>query len=473
MSSLEFFLLNPELKKRHELALPTEEMYRYIPSQSEIYTVIDPNDPKVNSRSIYNGLPKNSFEQQKLPEFINFLKKKGDINFPDSWLESDTHRFLQSTDYNFENAYKKIKETTENINKDPKTISNRIIELLNSGFIYMHGRDHKFHPIIVFEMRIAVEYLNKKGYSKEEIAQCAIFLMNYIIKYMFIPGQIENYTLMIDLKDIGLSDFGVSKAVITVLDKRYPGRVYRNFLLNLGGFIRTAVKGALSVLGKSSSRKLRLYGKDEFHKLNEVIRPDNIQQKYGGTAPNVVYGGNNLFPPIVPSQKYQLDGEKSNVISPEEYKEMCINSNPYKPFVICPYYENLWKQEQNNKNNNFNNNINNVNNIIGNGIPIQNSILMQNTLMLQNRISINNKHGRRSGSGIKMSNTMFGERNGYARTMNNGVINEFVLEFEKVNKYDNEKSNHFCNVPRAINVREISSFFNKIRNNQNFFKIPH
>ena len=79
--------------------------------------------------------------------------------------------------------------------------------------------------------------------------------------------------------------------------------------------------------------------------IQEIISPDNLQKKYGGTAPDIVPGSNKLFPPVMPSMNYALNGEKLNIVSEEAYKEMCLNSNPFKPYIISPKYQEKWDQE--------------------------------------------------------------------------------------------------------------------------------
>ena len=48
----------------------------------------------------------------------------------------------------------------------------------------------------------------------------------------------------------------------------------------------------------------------------------------------------------MPSDNFAISGENLNIISPEEYKNICLNSNPHKPFVICPKYEEIWNKEK-------------------------------------------------------------------------------------------------------------------------------
>ena len=53
---------------------------------------------------------------------------------------------------------------------------------------------------------------------------------------------------------------------------------------------------------------------------------------------------NGIF--IVPSNEYIKEGEKLNIVTPEVYKEMCLESKPFKPFVINEHYKKIWEKEK-------------------------------------------------------------------------------------------------------------------------------
>ena len=342
---LDFFLHNEELLKWHEKAIPTDEMYRYFPPNEEI--ILPDSNPKKNYRFIFNGQPKTEYEQKKLNEFNDYELNHGKLTYPNIWLESDTMRLLQAAEYDLEKTYKTVKDTIKFINSSPIAINNKIVSLLNSGIMYVYGRDHHFRPIIIVSVKTYVNAVEKDKYSFEDINTSIIYLMNYIVKYLLVPGQIENWITMIDFKGAGVSDVSDFKKLLTTLNS-YRGRVFRSFFINVGGFLKMAVKTAINLFGSSSAKKLKILGSDELEKMQEIISPNNIQRKYGGTAPDVVpgYNTNNLFPPRMPSMNYELNGERLNIISEETYKEMCLNSNPFKPFVIRPKYLEKWNKEK-------------------------------------------------------------------------------------------------------------------------------
>ena len=346
-----YYLYEPELKKRHLKALPTEEMYRYFPNESDIITLQE--NPKDNYRFIFCGMKKTEFEEKKLEEFNKFLeekmkKKNIDIFLPDWWIESDTMRYLQASNYDFKKVYELIKENIKNTEDSLRIIDRRIRYILNSGLVYMHGRDCHFRPIIVVEAERAIELMDKMGYTFEELSQALLFFMSYIVNYMLVPGQIENWFLICDLKNIGVTKMSLFSKILSALSK-FRCRVIKNYILNLSGFVKFALSSVLSVLGSSSAKKIVIVKENQLEVMQEFILKENLQEKHGGISPNLIPGENNLFPPVVPSEFYKKPNEKLNIVTPEEYKEMCLESNPFKPYTICESYVKLWQKEKEEK----------------------------------------------------------------------------------------------------------------------------
>ena len=455
---LDYFLDNPELNNKHEKAIPNEEMYRFFPPKSDIIT-IDNSNPKNNYRYIFNGQQKTEYEQKKLAQFIEYESKNGKIDYPLNWLESDTMRLLQASEYDIKKTYTSIKETIEWLNTNPKTINNTIIYLLNSGFMYVHGRDYHFRPIIVVSIKM-VKKLLSENYTFDDINRTIIYLMNYIIKYLLIPGQIENVINFVDFNDVGISDIGEFKKILSTLSKQ-RGRVYKNYFVNITGLIKFSVKTAVKMFS-SVAKKLVILSSDELNKAQEIISPDNIERKYGGLAPDIIPGGNNLFPPIMPSSNYAIKGQNVKIISPEAYKEMCLNSNPYKPFVICPKYAEKWAKEKEERRK--------MEEMKRKSVTVQEndntSLLSKERNKDKNKDEIVTKP--RTYQNKKFINQL-NAINLYSNKNNKNEIAEFLNEFEGYNMlYSHEERKY--GVPTPIDINEINLFFSKIKENQNFFK---
>ena len=443
---IDFILNNDELLKRHEEAIPTNEMYRYFPPNEEI--LLPDSNPKKNYRFIFNGQPKTEYEQRKLNEYTQYELKKGKLSYPDFWLESDTMRILQASEYDIEKTYKTMNETINFINSNPLTVNDKIISLLNSGIMYVYGRDHHFRPIIIVSVKTYVKAVNEDKYSFEDINKCIIYLINYILKYLLVPGQIENWITMIDFKSAGLSDVSDFKKLITTLNS-YRGRVFRSFFINVGGFLKLAVKTAVNLFGSSSAKKLKILGKDELHEMQKIISPSNIQKKYGGTAPDLIpgYNTNNLFPPRMPSMNYELNGEKLNIISEEAYKEMCLNSNPHKPFTISPKYQEKWNkekelEEEEEKRKALTKNIS-ATKILEK--EVENKSIIEQRLINEKKEEI-----------IKMNEIK-------RRIDKRNYVIDFLKEFEEINILEKlEEKKYYSKL--NINIEKMNSFFKKIPN---------
>ena len=414
-----YYLYEPELKKRHQAAMPNDIMYRYFPNENDI--IIKEKNPKDNYRFIFNGMEKTEFEQEKFDEFNEFIKEKEkkkniDHFLPDWWIESDTMRYLQASNYDIKKVYTLIKENLKTTENARKIIDKRIRYILNYGFIYMHGRDTHFRPILVIEVKRAIELMDKLDYTFEEVSQSILFFMNYIVNYMLIPGQIENWILICDLKDVGITKLPKFKSILSSLSK-FRCRVIKNYILHLGSLIKAAAQSILSLMGSASAKKLVVVDKKNLEIMQEFIRKENLQKKHGGIAPDVIYGEDNLFPPLVPSDVYVKEGEIVNIVSPEIYKEMCLESKPFKPFVISEQYIKIWEKEEEEK-------------------------------MLKENQALKIKSSR----------------------SNNGIcLNDFLTEFENTTsrKINNRNGKNKKYAPKRVDVNSFRTFFNKMNNRNN------
>ena len=436
--SLDYFMENPELKSRHLRAMPTLEMYRFFPPEEEIIS-IDKSNPHKNYRYIFNGQIKTDFEREKLSQFYEYESKTKKINYPSDWNESDTMRILQATEYDIKKAYNNIIENINWLENIPKTICDKTISLLNSGFMYVHGRDHHFRPLIFVKIKVVKNILGK-NYNFDDINKSIIFLMNYIMKYLLIPGQIENWIIFVDLDGVGFTDLGDFQKIISTLSKR-RGRVFKNFFVNIGSFLKFSLKAIIKMVS-SVAKKSIILGANELNKVTQLISPDNLEQKYGGNAPNIIPGGNNLFPPIMPNANYALNGERINIITPEEYKNICMSDK--KPYVICPEYIKIWEEEKE------------LEDLNKKKLEEKEKIFLT-----QSELECCKKQDEFTQDIIKSDNNI--------NNNDKKEIKEFLKEFEDLNSLDFHKDRKY-NIPSKLNIKEINSFFNCLKQNQNFFE---
>ena len=137
---------------------------------------------------------------------------------------------------------------------------------------------------------------------------------------------------------------------------------------------------------------------------------------------------------------------------------MCLNSQPFRPFVICPKYEEIWKKEEEEKK------------LLEE--RKRKSVTMQeieNNSIRNKDIEeeINLKLKPKTYQNKKLKNHFF---NNTKSNINNKIeINEFLKEFEGYNMLETfEERKYF--VPSSININEVNLFFTRIKENQKYYQ---
>jgi hypothetical protein len=324
----DFFDFNSEqnLKVR-----PPSEAYLYFPTGDELM-VLDEKKQYKFQRKIFDNIEYTEFERKKLDEFSMFLRESEKENLLSKISVGNLLRFLQSSDYDPNKANISIEKHIEWLNQNlPIKVNSNIISILNSGFIYIHGRDHRFRPIIICSPKFFVA----DKYPFEDWQNAVIFILEYCINYLFIPGQVENWNLLVDLKDVSLYSVpGDLKNILTVVQENYKCRLNTMYVVNLGSFGNILWKIIKKILGESIERKLKMI--KIFDELYEFIHIDQLEKKFGGKSQNTPVNffpenleeENFLFPPRALSNNYIPSEQMKNLlVSNEEYIEK-IKSDP-------------------------------------------------------------------------------------------------------------------------------------------------
>ena len=344
----QYYLYDPVLLARHLRARPKKEAYLYFPKKDD-QVIENPKKPERTLRMIFTNVTFLEYEDMKLKEFYEKVEKnksnpKKKLELPKWWNECDTRRFLQATSFNLDKSIEYIKKQIEwRRTFFPFTITDNIIKILNSGFMYIHGRDNHYRPIFV--LQASTFFQLRKEYSFNEMFMAIVYFLEYVINNLLIRGQIENWTTITDVTGVSLvfmpSDL---KKIIDILGSCYRCRLFRNYIIGMNPALRFIAKIFMSFLDQATVNKIRFLDSANMHsELTTFINEDNLEQKFGGRAQNITPGGNNVFPPVMPSDDISKPGDDL-LISEEEYKEKC-NGND-KPFVICEEFIEKWKKEE-------------------------------------------------------------------------------------------------------------------------------
>ncbi len=319
---------------RHKNARPPQEAYLFFPSENDIFLKLEHNNSNNLVRRIFEG-PTEFLEIER--EHLNNFKKelrKISPNLEMFLEDSLILRFLQSSHNDYSKTidmildHLKWKETIF-----PISINENIRKILNSGFIYVHGRDHRFRPTVVLNPNIYVN--NSSMYNYEDWMNSITYLFDYLVKYCLIPGQVENWIIICNVMDSNILFLPKDlKQMIDTLTRNFAGRLYSMYIINVSFFIWTVWNALKILLDPITISKIKLYSPKEVSlELFNNINRKQVEKKFGGLAEDI---STNYFPPIFPNNEYLLPNEKKEtvLISEAKYIEK-IKKN--KNISISPY----------------------------------------------------------------------------------------------------------------------------------------
>ena len=336
-----YYLKDEALLEVYKNSLPPEEAYLYFPKGEE---VIVPNSKKPEKalRRIYYNVAFTEKEKAWIQEFKAELSKHRDLKLPEDWCDEMSLIYIYAAECKMPNSYERLinymawHKSFFPLNFQPK---DKVCELLNSGFCYCYGRDHQFRPLIIVQPFI---YKDRMDYfSEEDLRKATIFLCEYIMNNMLIKGQIENWIMIINCKDVGVLSLPAPvRKVIGELSNNFLAKLYRSYFFNMTTVTSILYSFVCKFLEEVTVRKFVKIGNKDSHKIFDYIRRDNLEKKFGGTAPDLNYNQPNaLFPPRMPSKEFLLEKEDKNkiLITEEEYINLSkgdrFPKESFSPFI--------------------------------------------------------------------------------------------------------------------------------------------
>jgi len=196
-------------------------------------------------------------------------------------------------------------------------MNDKIREFLNSGLLYVHGRDHKFRPILFFN----VNRIDRKQFDFDLVTDGLTFWLRYIIYEWMLPLQVEHWVFICNIKGMGMASLAVSsvRKLFAYLQCNFKVRLFRTYLINSSAAIYAPWKVAQKFLDGDTKEKIEFFKGPIPKALFTHANPEQVEQQYGGTAPNCT----QFWPPSLPSKNYFVSPEdQKNLISVEQYREL-------------------------------------------------------------------------------------------------------------------------------------------------------
>ena len=380
-----YYTKDPKLFEIFQNCLPPREAYYFFHKNEDLIT-INYKKPENSSRKIFTNVPFTDFEKKWIKELNEIIDERNEILLPMGWTDGQTLGCIYTALGDIEFAYEILRdyikwfEKTFPMNIVPKDKS---WELLNNGFLYIYGRDHQFRPIMICQPYILQDKM--EYFSNSDVVNVCLFVCQFAVNNLLIPGQVENWIMLFNLKGTSLLSLPEPiKRLVQELSDNFNFRLYKCYVLGMSFIMRILYKFVCTFIGQPDEDKIViLEGKKDKH-LFDDFTPENLEQRFGGKAVNLEYGEDNLFPPRVPCKNVFFPWEDKNkiLISEEEYIKRCNKGLiPYEsisPYLIDKLIEEQDKQRK--EINNINNKINNDNNtiIINNNLKEINEIIPEN-----------------------------------------------------------------------------------------------
>lgn len=278
---------------------PPPEAYRYWP-QGE---AVSYGENKKIVRLIFYKIAFTPYEEEQFALFERFMQETyPSFQYPEWMNKQERIRVLLGCKFNHKKSAEAVFATIEwRATCAPRSyysLFETCQGVLNSGAIYIHGRDHRYRPLLV----INIERLDLNRHSVAEYKGLICFLLEFITKEMMIPGQVENWIVITDLAKRSLMDLPVSelKQLIKLLQDNFRCRMVVNYIVNAPTAL-TMLWGIVKVvIEEHTLKKLRILKSGLIEEMRTHFAPHQYEVKYGGSAPNA----EQFWPPTLPPEPF-------------------------------------------------------------------------------------------------------------------------------------------------------------------------
>ena len=211
---------------------------------------------------------------------------------------------------------------------------NNIRDILSSGFIYMHGLDCNYRPLLCVIVSKFVKIMDI--YPIDNFIYAIYVFINYLTKHIFIPGQVENWVMFADLS--GVSFWKPPTKILKIFDflqNKYLCRLSNLYVYGMNYVLNMCWKIIKKLIDERTAQKFNfISGDNDIRELVlSKINPTQLERRFGGSADNIP--DEIDFPFLLPSDEYQVnDSNEDQIVSEEEYIQMANND---KLVTISPY----------------------------------------------------------------------------------------------------------------------------------------
>lgn len=257
-------------------------------------------------RFIFYRVEYTTTEKAELEAFKMYISKNYSGELCSFFQDPELLRLLIANKFDKKKALAGLIHSSEwrktNLSDGSMGLLSKCEHLLQSGCIYIHGRDHRYRPLIILN----VSKMKLDDSSLEEHTNLLCFVLEFAIEHLMVPGQIENWLIITDLCNTPVSKIKLTglKKIIKVLQDNYRCRMIVNYVINTPSSISFFWKLAKHIIDPLTVQKIKIQKSPVPEGIFELFAKNQIEEKYGGTAPNL----EAFWPPVMPVAPYHIAG---------------------------------------------------------------------------------------------------------------------------------------------------------------------
>ena len=90
------------------------------------------------------------------------------------------------------------------------------------------------------------------------------FFLNYVITKAMVPGKVESWIAIFDMKNVGTTQIPKNqiRGIVNSMSKNYRGRLFRFYATDVTFLVRNLWKLAHKFVDEFTHRKLNIFGSD-------------------------------------------------------------------------------------------------------------------------------------------------------------------------------------------------------------------
>lgn len=249
--------------------------------------VVSPFENGDKERRIHCNVELQAYEQEKLAMMQREANAQGLKFYPS--VSAMATRFLNSARMDVKKALKSMQATQEwrkNYFRGGPITDSSVFEDMKHGIVYFTGRDRDLRPAMVVRgRRIPYQWYREKRVDR--LIRLLVFCMEYMLRYLVVPGRVENLCVIVDMKGVGLSQVSVSalNEIHRVMTHHFSGRVYRFYVANVPHALSMIAGMVKSLLTDRQKQKIVMLR--DTKELRENFALHHLEEDLGGTRPAI------------------------------------------------------------------------------------------------------------------------------------------------------------------------------------------